>query len=976
MLKKSLLDNRKYRLIHLKNNLKALLIQDQEADASSASIAVKVGSFSDPKEHPGIAHFCEHMLFMGTKKYPESNCFSEFLNRNNGYSNAFTDQHMTVYKFESSNKSFLQALDMFSQFFISPLFDRTTVDKELLAIESEHEKNKQSDLWRQMQLIRSESKENSILNRFSTGNIMTLNPNDNIDQPRQALISFFNEYYHSSKMNLVIDSPIELDEIERITRDFFSEIPVGDGKRSVNYYDKSNPCYDHENLSRFYTIEGVFDRNKLKMQWFLESCLEKYKEKPMNFMSSLLGHEGENTLYSLLTKKNYITELVTSPYNISNIMSIFSISFTLTEKGVENIEEIIKITMKFIRKVLSLPVSQSFYNEIKVSSQISFDYKNREDPIDYTETLAYTIDNYNEEDILSGAYLFEVYNEDLIKTYMSQLTFSNLNIYFTSKNKDYIDICDKEEKWYGTKFNFKPIPALIIEDVKNFNPLLDSIDNDYKGISLGYPPSNKFLPSNFELKQGLEYTPKPVLILKTEKNEVWYKPDQVFNRPKAIIYCQIYLDKSIMSLIEYESIAYTWNLVIDSKMKEVSYMAEEANLKFSFHINNEGLFMKIDGFNDSIKGGIEELLRKFVTIQVDDDTIDVFNLQIKKQIKEMTNFYYSQPYQQAIAYYDYLRIDPSICPNEKYETLIHIENDKNYLKLKEFVGKYMKTMKFQWIIQGNVSKEECIEYINIINKSLDSSLVLSKDKTQSFRVVDQVEKTSFTYKLESTNKNEGNSCLISGFSLKSTSTIKEKVCLEMINSLLKEKFFDSLRTNQGLGYIVSSFLREQRKISSILFVVQSNTKGPEFIWQKINEFLKERREFLSKIDDLTFNSHREALISEKTKKDLGLDEEILRNYNEIKLKEYVFDRKERMINELKSISKEEVFSLFEKVFFEEYRRLDVMFTSNLHVDTDSQVISSRSYEEDGRVLVGSVKEYKLRNKLHEDYMSEYFVAKF
>lgn len=976
MIKKSLLDNRKYRLINLKNNLKALLIQDQDADSSSASIGVRVGSFSDPKEYPGLAHFCEHMLFMGTKKYPETNCFSEYLNGNNGYSNAFTDQHMTVYKFESSNKSFVKALDMFSQFFISPLFNRSTVEKELLAIESEHEKNKQSDLWRQMQLIRSESKENSITNRFSTGNIMTLKPNDDIDLPRDALIRFFNENYHSSKMNLVIDSPIELDEIERITRDFFSEVPVGDGKRSVEYYDKENPCYDHENLSRFYTIEGVLDRNKLKLQWFFESCIEKYKEKPMNYMSSLLGHEGENTLYSLLTKKNYITELVASPYNIANIMSLFSISFTLTDKGVENIEEIIKISMKYIRKVLVLPVCPSFYNEIKVSSQISFDYKNREDPIDYTETLAYTMDNYNEEDILSGAYLYEVYNEDLIKKYMSQFTFSNMNVYFTSKNKEYIKICDREEKWYRTKFHFKPIPVGIIEDVEKFNPLLDCIDNDCKGISLGYPPSNKFLPSNFELKQGLEYTPKPVLILKTEKNEVWYKPDLIFNRPKAIIYCQIYLDKSIMTLVEYESIAYTWNLVIDSKMKEVSYMAEEANLKFSFHINNEGLFMKISGFNDSIQGGMQELLKKFVSIQVDDDTIDVFNIQIKKQIKEMINFYYSQPYQQAIAYYDYLRIDPSICPNEKYETLLQVETDQEYLKLKEFVRNYMKTMKFLWIIQGNVSKEECIEYSNILNNNLNSSLVLSKDKTQSYRVVDQEEKTSFTYKLESTNKTEGNSSIISGFSLKSTSTIKEKVCLEMINSLIKEKFFDSLRTNEGLGYIVSSFLREQRKISSILFVVQSNTKGPEFIWHRINEFLIERREFLSKIDGKTFDSHREALISEKEKKDLGLDEEILRNYNEIKLKEYVFDRKERMINELKSISKEEVFSLFEKVFFEEYRRLDVMFTSNLHVDSDSQVISNRSYDEDGRVLVKSVKEYKLRNRLHEDYMSEYFIAKF
>jgi secreted Zn-dependent insulinase-like peptidase len=32
---------------------------------------VKVGSFSDPPEIPGMAHFLEHMVFMGSEKYPQ-----------------------------------------------------------------------------------------------------------------------------------------------------------------------------------------------------------------------------------------------------------------------------------------------------------------------------------------------------------------------------------------------------------------------------------------------------------------------------------------------------------------------------------------------------------------------------------------------------------------------------------------------------------------------------------------------------------------------------------------------------------------------------------------------------------------------------------------------------------------------------------------------------------------------------------------
>lgn len=31
------------------------------------------GYFSDPEDVPGLAHFCEHMLFLGTEPFPEEN---------------------------------------------------------------------------------------------------------------------------------------------------------------------------------------------------------------------------------------------------------------------------------------------------------------------------------------------------------------------------------------------------------------------------------------------------------------------------------------------------------------------------------------------------------------------------------------------------------------------------------------------------------------------------------------------------------------------------------------------------------------------------------------------------------------------------------------------------------------------------------------------------------------------------------------
>ena len=63
---KSAADGRDYRIIELPNKLQVLLCSDAVAEKSSAAMDVHVGHFSDPEQVAGLAHFCEHMLFLGS----------------------------------------------------------------------------------------------------------------------------------------------------------------------------------------------------------------------------------------------------------------------------------------------------------------------------------------------------------------------------------------------------------------------------------------------------------------------------------------------------------------------------------------------------------------------------------------------------------------------------------------------------------------------------------------------------------------------------------------------------------------------------------------------------------------------------------------------------------------------------------------------------------------------------------------------
>ena len=135
-------EQRQYRRFVLPNSIKVILISDPTVHHGAASLSVAVGSLNDPDEHPGMAHFLEHMLFLGTEKYPEVGDDQKFLTSHDGFNNAFTADETTNYYFQVAGDHMEEALDRFAQFFIAPLFNPEFVTRELEVVESEYTQKK------------------------------------------------------------------------------------------------------------------------------------------------------------------------------------------------------------------------------------------------------------------------------------------------------------------------------------------------------------------------------------------------------------------------------------------------------------------------------------------------------------------------------------------------------------------------------------------------------------------------------------------------------------------------------------------------------------------------------------------------------------------------------------------------------------------------------------------------------------------
>jgi len=219
-------DDREYRVIVLDNELVAMLVSDKDTDLAAAALDVNVGHFSDPDEVPGLAHFLEHMLFLGTKKYPDENSFSEFLSKHGGKSNAYTAMENTNFMFDVSAEFLEEALDRFSQFFTDPLFTESATLREMQAVDNEHSKNLQNDGWRQFQLLKSTSRLDHPFSKFGSGNMKTLRDTPQalgIDV-RAHLLKFHSTLYSANIMKLAVVGKNSLDVLETWVRENFSDV--------------------------------------------------------------------------------------------------------------------------------------------------------------------------------------------------------------------------------------------------------------------------------------------------------------------------------------------------------------------------------------------------------------------------------------------------------------------------------------------------------------------------------------------------------------------------------------------------------------------------------------------------------------------------------------------------------------------------------------------------------------------------------
>ena len=489
-IKKPLSDKSDYKLIKLHTGLEILLIHDPFTKSSASSMAINAGSVHD--NTIGMAHFCEHMLFLGTKKYPSPSIFTDNLQKYNGVYNAYTDKDKTVYFFEINNDGFIEQLNIFASFFDKPLFNESYVNKEINAINSEHEKNKNNDLFVTDFIVKNEANQNSPFRKFECGNNYTLDNNNK--KLTQELKYYFDNFYTNDNMKLVILSNYTIENMTKLIEENFISGYVGklpklkvQNKLSYNYYKtikdlKELPIYDlDKDFTKLIYYKSFDGKNKINFYFTIKSLYNILSKNinPEKYFKYMLKFRGENSFVNTLINKGFINNIKISTEEKTEFYYLYKVSFLLTEKGIDNYILIIKLFFGYINLIKTEGINKEIYDEINVLSKQNFNFKQNKNLFQKVIELSVNLFSIeNRENILIGEKINEFYEPQTLFDFIDSISIDNciiicsINKKTLKNNLNFHDTFLKKILPYYDKDYFKAfINEEVIDDIKTIRKI-------------------------------------------------------------------------------------------------------------------------------------------------------------------------------------------------------------------------------------------------------------------------------------------------------------------------------------------------------------------------------------------------------------------------------------------------------------------------------------------------------------------------
>jgi secreted Zn-dependent insulinase-like peptidase len=881
-------DDRHYRYLRLDNGLQLVLISDPDGDKSAAALSVATGSFDNPRDRPGLAHFLEHMLFLGTEKYPEPGAYQAFISAHGGSHNAYTSLERTTYFFDIEPAHLEPALDRFAQFFIAPRFDAEYVERERNAVDAEYQLKLRDDGRRRGDVIAEVINPDHPLAKFSVGNSETLADRDG--QPvREDLRDFYRRHYSADRMTLAVSGPSSLDDLERMVTGRFGVIarrPTVARPEPVPLLPDSGPLLAQITPDR--------DRRELVLLFELPPQADQWRVKPATFLGHLLGGESQHSLLAELKAHGWAERLNAGLAYDTDRGAAFALTLGLTPEGVTAREAVLDLTWHWIHLARERGLDAWRYDEVAAMQRADFRFLRKAQPMDQVLQVAEFLHDYPPAEVLRGPYLFQGFDAVSIAAVAEQLRPDNALITLTAP--EFEDL-PRRSGYYRTPYEVERPPASRVAAWSTARAPADS--------PLRLPGPNPYIPEEFPVSARGGPATAPQLLADGDGMQFWHYRDRRFGTPRTVLSARVLAPSSLGP--RGAALTELYLALIRDQLNTELYPAFLAGLDFALRRWDGGVDIELSGYSEKQQLLLDRVLAALAA--PDWDTASFARVK-GGLIREWRNTGREWPVRLAM-----MELSPLLRDTPRPLDLAAILEPVDGEALRQFSATLYRGAAVKVYAGGVMAGEQA----GRMAAEVASRLGVVAPAGEFAHEVRRLEPGAVVPRRGVATPQAGRAALL--YLQGAADSLAERARVAVLQKFIEAPFYTTLRTERQLGYVVGSQIMPFHRVPGMILYVQSPRVGAERLALEVDEFVGSRCLVLAATEEADLERIKQAVLAGLEEQPRNLEEQADRHRESLALDYLEFDFRPRLAAAVQEIDAEDLKSACGRLFGDRRRGL-------------------------------------------------------
>ncbi len=887
-------DNAAFRRFVLDNGLRVLLVSDPKFNKSGAALVVPVGQMDDPADREGMAHFLEHMLFLGTEKYPQPNEYGNFMQSNGGYNNAYTATDHTNYQFEVRHEALAEGLDRFAQFFIAPLFSAEFTGREINAVHNEAMRHVQNDGRRLISVSREIYAAGSGESKFSTGNKDTLAG----ATPAQVR-AFYEATYSADRMALAICGKASLDDLEKHARTIFAAIP----RRNLPAVVREPKFLPRKAALRLATIEPIKEVRTLHLEFVVPATRPDFASKPDALVSQLLSTSAAGGIEAVLKREGLANGLSAYVWERTPSYGSLIVATDLTPAGQKEHPRVLALIFSYLDHLRASPFPAEFFKDRARIGQLNETYRDRGEGAALATKLANQALFYPLEIAERAPDVWGQPDEAAYRRLLGALTPDNVLVSLMAKGVP----TDKKERIYNVAYSYS-------EDT---GAGYAALAKPAKNAAFALPAANRFMPAATPLMAE-----RPLSLIAEPGLQLYYAPDTEFLRPQTSLSMR-FVPVRELATPESAALVRVYEACLSDFLQPAITDASFAGIDFNFDATIEGFKFNVTGYGDSPARFATYLGETLRTFTLSPDRFEAVKESVIRSLRsyEQTEAYILARDRRDAFTREFHFLPPEILPRVTSATWADVQ---------AFAKKYFARGKIEGVVHGHFSPDDAIAATRALAQKIGAqpapANTLLRRRHLALNAGENV--------VDAGEIAGVNSAFVRDYLLPDDLPATRAAAAVLAN-FFGDPFYSELRTKQQLGYIVGSNAGASLRHRYFTFVIQSSGYAPDELRRRAEAFIATLPGALAKLTDQEWATLIAGARSQFEEKPKGIREKAEIFFGRAYTHDGEWDRQPASLAALDALTKDQALAVLNAALAADAgRRRTILLNSKSHKATE------------------------------------------